>query len=61
MNIVDHFVISYYSREYSIVYSKKYDMFFVCSGGEYRSLESRCDIPEKTLDGIKKEIANLYI
>ena len=59
-NIVDHFVISYYSREWSVVYSKKYDMFFVCSGGEYRNLESRCDIPEKTLDGIKKEIASLY-
>ena len=60
MNIVDHFIISYYSREWSVVYSKKYDMFFVCSGGEYRNLESRRDIPEKTLDGIKSEITSLY-
>ena len=60
LNIVDKFVIDYRSRQYNVMYSKKYNKLFTMSNGKYIVCDSIWCIPDTTFENIKAKIASLY-
>ena len=61
INIVDGFMVSRYSNNWNVVYSKKYNEFYCIWNGKYRKWKLTEDVmPHETLQRIKSKIVSLY-
>ena len=61
INIVDGFMVSRYSNNWNVVYSKKYNEFYCIWNGKYRKWNLTEDVmPHETLQRIKRKIVSLY-